>query len=666
MSLIVLFLFAACSSEPSGNFYHTVQKTLNRTEESDKGIACHQVPIVMNEMLRKHFEVNAYTEEIKERSVDLYIKWIDYSKSILLESDVTFIKKELRAFMNNVKKVNCSNVENIHKLVLQRIEENYNFVKEFLGKNYTFNENISFVSDPKKRSFAKNTTEKQNFLKKSIHFQYSNYLISGTKKGEAKKFLIKRYFRQLKRHQEKTKSLMRSEFLKAFANALDPHTTYFTEKETTDFKIDMSLQLEGIGASLTSEEGMTVVKEIIKGGAADRAQVLRPEDKIVAVGNSEKTLKTIIDQDLKDVVAKIRGKKGTKVFLKIVREEDKETKKLIISIIRDKIRLKDSEIKISYEKRMVKGVQKTFGVVDFPAFYGSPHEYSRDKSKAYCYEHMKKILKEAAQKNLDGLLIKLDENGGGSLPGSIAISGLFIDEGGIVGTKDATDRVTVFDDPDSGISYSGPLVILTSRASASASEIMSGALKAYNRAVIVGGDHTFGKGTVQQFEELPNNLGATKITTAVFFIPNGETTQHQGVDAHITLPSTLNSDEIGEKAQDYSIKPRKIDSFVSKKSNLSGSWKPLTASTIAQLKNASESRVTQSKEFDEIRKDIAEIKENEKDKGVVYLSKYRKKAIKKKAKDGDKEKSYKEKKEELRAPYVSEALNILADLSTML
>ena len=273
---------------------------------------------------------------------------------------------------------------------------------------------------------------------------------------------------------------------------------------------------------------------------------------------------------------------------------------------------------------------------------------------------MKRLVSEAATKKVDGVLVNLLQNGGGLLEGARSISGLFFEKGGVVATKDAAGSILTLEDEDPSVNYTGPLVLLTSRLTASAAEIMAGALKSYKRAVIVGADHTYGKGTVQQVEALPFGLGAAKTTTALFFVPNGETTQHQGVAADVVIPTIWSIDELGEKSTDYSLPPQKIPPFLSPDANASSKWKSVPASVITTLQAKSKERVANTSKFKEIEQELSDAKKN---KGLVKLTDFRKKAKEEKDKeDKAKTKTATDRKREVMQPYIDEGLNVLGDL----
>jgi len=446
----------------------------------------------------------------------------------------------------------------------------------------------------------------------------SNYLSNGEALPEAKRKLIHRYELMSKRARELEENDVYAGFLDAFATALDPHSNYFTQEAVEDFQIGMELSLEGIGVALTSRDGYSVVEKIIPGGAAARVGGLEPSDKIIAVAQAEGEFVDIIDMDLRDVVRLIRGKRGTTVRLSILRQSE-TTERFIISIERDEIKLEDQAAALRFEEVKVEDDKSLkLAILELPSFYGGRNPTERQSSR-----DMRELLRQVKEQKADGLLLDLSRNGGGLLENSVEIAGFFIRNGGVVAVKDSFSKVQVLRDPDDQLLYDGPMVLLTSRVSASASEIVAGAMKDYKRAIVVGDDHTFGKGTVQSMVPLPKELGALKVTTALFFRPGGSSTQHEGVRADIVFPSLYSANELGEKHQDYSLPSQKIDAFLEAASTPplgtsdASFWRPVTADVVAELADRSAQRIRENEEFADIERQIEETRERN---GVLHLS----------------------------------------------
>jgi carboxyl-terminal processing protease len=287
--------------------------------------------------------------------------------------------------------------------------------------------------------------------------------------------------------------------------------------------------------------------------------------------------------------------------------------------VRDKINLEEQAARLTFETVEIDGKEEKLAIIDLPSFYGGRDPLERKSST-----DLRKLLREAEESNAVGLLLDLSRNGGGLLDTARDIAGFFIREGGVVAVKDEYGKVQVMHDDDPKILFSGPMVVLTSRISASASEIVAGAMKDYHRAVLVGDDHTFGKGTVQTLVPLPPGLGALKVTTALFFRPGGDSTQHSGVASDIVLPSPFNSDDFGESNQPYALESAKIEPFLAANANIDESgptprdfYEPVTPAIVTQLASLSAKRIAASEEFAEVQRKLGE---SEQRGGVIRLS----------------------------------------------
>lgn len=617
-------------------------------------LLCSQVPSLFEYYFEYHYSNREMNDDIRNRTVDQYIKFLDPSKSLFIESDVSGLKASLKTIFKSMETGNCSVLNDAQVLTVKRAEEDEAYVKSVLSnKDYKVDDSVELVSDPDKRGFPKTVDEKKALVLKLIHFQISQYLLTEVKLPEAKKKLIHKYELLTKRLKEpKAVTELPGNFALAFASALDPHSSYLSSDAFEDFQIQMRLSLEGIGASLSSQDGFTVIEELIPGGGAEKTKLLKAKDKIIAVAQEGKKAENVVDMDLKDVVKKIRGKKGTKVTLTILRQADK-TETFDVKITRDKVDVKDQAAKITYETRKVGNQNFKIAVIDLPSFYGGGPEGGRN-----CYVDMKQMVKEAKEAKANGIVLNLSKNGGGLLEDAVRISGLFIQKGGVVATKDTKKKVQILPDEDADIQWNGPLVVLISRMSASASEILAGALKDYHRALILGSDHTFGKGTVQILSPLPLSLGAMKVTTGMFFIPGGASTQHIGVPSDITIPTPWAGDEIGEKTLDYSLPTQTIPSFLGKEANSTDprkQWFEISTELTKKLADKSKTRVAADKRFAEM---IKEQEETKKNKGIIKLADLRKKAKKPAENKAEREKKLKD----IEAPFIDEGVSVMVDL----
>ena len=624
-------------------------------------LQCQAVPHLLNVFLSNHFSINSLTPEVKTRTIALFMKSIDGNKQLLYKKDVAKMQTQLNDFFDAMKNGNCSALDDVSATILARAQENLGIVTDKVKNNFVLNENSKFQTDAKKRDFPTDLAEKKTMLDAAVNMQIATLMSGDVKLDKAKEQLIKRYELSVKRAKEMNQSKVISYFAESFAHSLDPHSDYFPPEQFEEFRISMNLSLEGIGVSLSSDDGYTVVQEIIPGGSADRAKALISKDKIVSVAQDKKETVNIIDMDLSDVVKMIRGKKGTKVTLTVLRQKGPKSETFHVTLVRDKVDMKESAAKVEYETRKVGDKTYKIALVDLPSFYGGSDKESRD-----CYTDMKKIVEEANAKKVDGIVLDLSVDGGGILQDAVKIAGLFIKTGPVVATQDVKKNREILSDEDPKVYFNGPFMILTSRQSASASEILAGAMKDYKRALIVGGDHTYGKGTVQVLNPLPFNLGAMKLTTSMFYLPGGNSTQNLGVASDVSMPTYLDSEDMGEQFMDYALPPSKTEPFISMEAaqgkEPNEKWTPVNDALVKYLSDKSSKRVSTNDEFKEIQKDLEETKKNE---GWVKVAD----VLKRSSKEKDKRKERKDLAVTvkgrtqlwLKDPHIQESLNIMAD-----
>jgi carboxyl-terminal processing protease len=635
-------------------------------------LTCSHLPRLMEAFHAKHYAMKSTTPEIRTHAVDQMIKRLDASKTLLYESDLEKLKPLLTDLFESAEKGNCASLKPVYDLLVARALENEAIVKKILGPDFRPDKMVKLNINIDKRPYPKTMAEKQELLKKIVQFQIENSLTTGIDLATAKKRQIHRYELQTKRVVEQNPMQLITTAVEAFAGALDPHTSYLSPKELEDLQIHMKLSLEGIGAVLRSDTGFTVIEELIPGGGAEKTGLLKPKDKIIAVAQEGEKPVDVIDMDFREVVGMIRGKKGTRVTLTILRQVQSQ-ERFDVTIMRDKIDVKEQEAKITYEIRQVNGKSYRFGVIDLPSFYGG------EKGGKSSYEDVKRFLAEARRQQVDGIVLNLSRNGGGLLEEAVRLAGLFIGTGGIVAVKDSRGRVTILTNgsaesgkeydkyniitapaEDPRALYMGPLVVLTSRLSASASEIVAGALQDYRRAVIVGSDHTYGKGSVQAVVMLPLELGAMKVTTGLYFLPGGKSTQKTGVIADVKLPGWFILEDIGEAALDYPLPAQAIAPFLGVRELDAPHWKTVDEPLIAKLTSKSQDRVAKNAKFAKIIKDNKEAADK---KGIIQLDDFRKTM---KREGGDPEEKtlpeQRQKAKEQYTPFVNESVNILLDM----
>lgn len=673
LALVAGLAAPAAGSSPSAA---VVPVPGNGTEGAGKTLACSDLSRLMATYLQNHVLYHSMSDELRGRVADSHLRLLDSSRSLFLDAEAAEMRKKTRDVFSSLSLDDCSLLDAMHRASIERYREMEDFVRRYVSDDdYAIDPEAELLLDPEKRGFPKNKSEREALYRKLVHFQMSNYVSNGEPLAEAKQKLIHRYELMTRRAEEASQDEIYARFLGAFANSLDPHSAYLTPDSLEDFRIHMGLSLEGIGAVLSSRDGYTIVEEVVPGGAAELSGTLQPKDRILAVGQDDSgEMVDVIDMDLRDVVRMIRGKKGTLVRLAVLRQ-GAETERFTVRLVRDKINLEEQAAKLEFRTIERDGRKLRLAILELPSFYGDKEPGARQAA-----EDVARLLDLVQREKVDGLVLDLSRNGGGLLEYAVRISGYFLKRGGVVAVGDSGKRNQVLEDPDGSILYSGPLVVLTSRVTASAAEILAGAVKDYRRGVVVGDDHTFGKGSVQTVAPLPPGLGALKLTTAMFFRPGGSSTQQKGVQADIVLPSLTQIPDLGEQYQPYSLPPRAIDRFAVDREagvNTAGGYAPVSADMIDQLRKQSEERIAASERFEELRKEIAKQRENE---GIVKVADL----LEKKAEDGEEASigdpapltgddaallappeaapDAKRKKKDEPTPQLDEALEILGDL----
>ena len=458
---------------------------------------------------------------------------------------------------------------------------------------------------------------------------------AGPKKTEAEEIvetLSHRYHRNLHMFQDWDNDDVLQVYLTALAHVYDPHSDYFNRSQLDSFAIGMNLSLFGIGAELTSEDGYCTIHRLLPGGPAAKSKKIQENDRIIAVAQSNQPPVDVVDMSLSKAVQLIRGPKGTEVRLTIIPSGSDSSARTTLTLVRDEIKLEDQEAKARLiELPNSEGGNLRLGVIDLPSFYAS-FDPSNTRGKAEprsTTEDVRRLVMKLKQENVGGIILDLRRNGGGSLEEAINLTGLFIKEGPVVQVKDYDGTVQEDDDKDPSVLYDGPLIVLTSRFSASASEILAGALQDYGRALIVGDSSTHGKGTVQSVQPLrdalarmgvrglTNDPGALKLTIKKFYRASGASTQLKGVVPDIVLPSVLNeSKDIGEAALDNPLGYDTIPSAKFDRLNMVAPYLP-------ELRKRSTERLATDKEFSYVQEDIEWFKKQQADKSVSLNEKVR-------------------------------------------
>ncbi|MBO2929338.1 carboxy terminal-processing peptidase [Metapseudomonas otitidis] len=506
---------------------------------------------VVELLKRHHYNKPPLNDERSVKIYEGYLKMLDPAKMYFTAGDIAEFNAWKTQFDDFLKKGDLQPGFTIYKRHLDRLKERLDFALAMLGKgvdkiDFTVDETLE--TDREKATWAKDSAALDDLWRKRVKDEVLRLKLANKEPKAIQELLIKRYKNQLSRLEQTRGEDIFQAYINAFAQTYDPHTQYLSPDNAENFDINMSLSLEGIGAVLQSDSEHVKVVRLVPAGPAEKSKQIAPADKIVGVAQGNGEMVDVIGWRLDEVVKLIRGPKGSVVRLEVVpasNAPNDQTSK-IVSITRESVKLEEQAAKKSVLKLEHDGHPFKLGVIEVPAFYldfkafraGDPEYKSTTRD-------VKKLLGELQKENVDGVVIDLRNNGGGSLQEATELTGLFIDQGPTVLVRNSDGRVDVLADENSGVFYKGPMAVLVNRLSASASEIFAGAMQDYHRALIIGGQ-TFGKGTVQTIQ--PLNHGELKLTLAKFYRVSGQSTQHQGVIPDIEYPSVVDTKEIGESA----------------------------------------------------------------------------------------------------------------------
>lgn len=503
---------------------------------------------------RAHYEEVVIDDVFATKVLDRYLSFLDFTRSLLLQKEVTEIYDNKSAILRAVNFCELDYPFSLYNDLLKRRFEKYEyFLSRIKEKNLDLHSDKTIYLDRDKGPYAKDEEERLDRWDCELINELIVEILKGKTEDAAYERLQKRYESALTKLSQTTDDDVFSTFENAIASAIDPHTSYLSAQDSESFNDDINLSLEGIGAVLMSEDEYTVINSIIAGSPAEKSKKLKPKDKIIGVRQEDGTYDDILGWRLTDVVKKIKGPSGSEVTLDIEREEGARVKTFEVTLKREKIKLADREAK--GEVKTIDG--NNVGVISIKSFYqGLSQDIDRELTKL-------------KQKNVKSIVLDLRSNGGGLLPEAIFSTGLFIKEGPVVLVRVAKGQSFAEYDEDSSSSYTGPLVVLINRLSASSSEIMAAALRDYGRAIIVG-DTSFGKGTVQQSRTLERiydntiankDLGSVHYTMAKFYRITGDSTQLHGVSPDITFPSFVDESIIGEKHEPNALEFDRIDAL---------------------------------------------------------------------------------------------------------
>ena len=612
-----------------------------------------------------HYSHRQFDEALSSQFLDRYLDALDPSHVDFLQSDLAQFES-YRTNLGNMtlrrSGADTAPAYEIFSRYLERLEQQVNY-----AMNLLVNEKFEFISDDRiavdrrKAPYPKDLDEAKQLWRERLRFEYlqekltreeaekssTNKAVSAASMNqEIVKTLARRYMLLWHVYRELDANDVLVQYLTTLAHVYHPHSDYFGKDQFDNFAIGMNLSLFGIGAQLGSEEDSIIrslapgdsvtnllsnvefhrycsVRSLVPGGPAAKSKLLREKDRIIAVAQSNQPPVDVVDMSLNKVVDMIRGPKGTQVRLTVITNSADDTKPIIVTLIRDKIQLEDQAAKGEIiDLPTDQGGTMRLGVINLPSFY-APMEMSGPSAVAngdkaapgqFASVDVAKLLKKFEQEKVKGVILDIRGNGGGSLEEAVKLTGLFINQGPVVQVRDSNNHGSILDDTDPSKLYDGPLIVLTSHFSASASEILAGALQDYRRALIVGQSSTHGKGTVQQLDPLKafmsrwndptNDPGTLKITIRKFYRPSGASTQLRGVLPDIVLPSVLNySKDIGESALDNPLQWDTIPSAKFEKADMVQRFLP-------ELLIRSADRMATNRDFVYVREDIEKVQKS--------------------------------------------------------
>jgi len=559
---------------------------------------------VVHHLVGYHYAGKYFNDEFSSKVFDRYLDILDNTRSYFTESDIKEFEKYRYELDNAIKTNDLDPAFVIYNRYQDRVIERLDYALALIAKGmdqFDFTVDESLNLDRETAPWAKTQKELDDLWRKRIKNTVLNLKLAGKKSEDTKDLLKKRYESQLNR----IKQINAEDAFQAYMNAVtytfDPHTQYMSPRNSENFNINMSLSLQGIGAVLRTENENTIVERLVTGGPADKAGQLKPADKIIGVGQGKDgEIIDVVGWRLDEVVDKIRGPKDSTVRLELISGSGQSETTKTISIVRDEVKLEDRAAQSEVIEVKREGKTNKIGVIDIPAFYADfEAKNANDPDYRSTTRDVSRLLIDLMKQNIDGLIIDLRNNGGGSLAEVNNLVGLFIDQGPTVQVHNSRGHTDVLRDTDEGELYTGPLLVLTNRLSASASEIFAGAIQDYGRGLIVG-SQTFGKGTVQTL--IPLFRGQMKVTNAKFYRVSGESTQHRGVIPDISYPEIYDVDKIGESALEEALPWNKIRSA---KYNRVGDVSPL----IPQIAQRHEQRVKNHPDFNYLNKQVEFLKE---------------------------------------------------------
>ena len=565
---------------------------------------------VLSQMVRNHYSEVRVNDDFSSTLLDRVIDGLDPSRIYFTQADINEFE-QYRTELDDMLRAGDVDAgflmyNRYQKRVIERLVFSLKRLEED-GSPFDFTLDEYLIVDRSEEPWPASHDELEDLWRKRVKSNVLSALLSDETYEEAKEDLSERYRSQLSQILKNDQREAFQYYMDAMTLSIDPHTQYYLPQAAENFTMNMSLQLQGIGAVLTTEDEYTEVVSIVAGGPADMAGELQPNDRITAIAQGDGEFVDVVGWRVDDVVQLIRGEKGTVVRLSVIpNNADNDFERNIISITRDTVQLEDESAKSEIVEIERNGETYKIGVIDLPTFYIDFQALqNRDPNYRSTTRDVRVLLEELKAENVDAVVVDLRNNGGGALNEANSLVGLFIDRGPTVQVMDADNNNNVYGDSDPGLVYDGPLAVLVNRLSASASEIFAGAIQDYQRGLVLG-SQTFGKGTVQEL--IPLGEGQLKITRSKFYRISGESTQHRGVLPDIDFPDLYDvSDDIGEAALDSALPWDTIEttSFYRPYANL----QPILPALVSRHQE----RLQNDPDFNYIEAQIARALENQED-----------------------------------------------------
>ncbi|MEO5721284.1 MAG: carboxy terminal-processing peptidase [Chthoniobacterales bacterium] len=570
-----------------------------------------QVEVSVGRLLEEgHYTHQPLNDEVSKKFLRTYLELLDFRHLFFTQQDVDALyAKYGTSIDDDVLLGNLKPAYEVYELYQKRVDDRVAKVKEQLKEPVDFKTDATIEISRQKSPWPKDESEADLIWRGRIANELLQESLSEHPIEPGPKLVARRYDRLMRNVHEEDKPEQVKFFLAALAQTYDPHSEYLSKADLKNFSINMGLSLVGIGAMLRSEDGYAKIESLVPGGPAQKHGGIKVGDRITAVAQGAAEFSDVRDMRLDKVVEQIRGKKGTKVRLLVIPSDATDpSKRKTIEIVRDEIKLKDQEARADIIiKNGKNGEPVKLGWITLPSFYADMDRHRKSTTRDVLL-----LLKRLKKENIAGLVVDLRRNGGGSLEEAISLTGLFLKSGPVVQTKGSNGNIVVSSDPDPSIAYGGPLVVLTSRQSASASEIFAAALQDYSRALIVGDEKTFGKGTVQTILEIgrftsllgssSQEDGALKLTIQKFYRVAGGSTQLNGVASDIVLPSLTDLPEFGEGSLKNFLPYDEVPKARYTK------WPGSPQMYLEELKRRSTARINESPEFRYIMEDMERLR----------------------------------------------------------